>query len=189
MVTSESVGEDLIADFLEDKNIGFERQVKITNLKEDTKEFREADFFLPQYGVYIEFLGKWHDAENIARYKQKMAVYRHNQIPCIYLWPDNLGTLEWMLKRRMREQLLSYKRNWSVFRFEFAQAEEKLPLLLILFMTIIAIGTGNISTIGIWVCALTLVLGLVYSIEAHLKRLDKIKKSGWVHKQRTEMAH
>ena len=41
----ESQGEDLIADFLEDKNLKFERNKLIWKLRDDDKFFREADFY------------------------------------------------------------------------------------------------------------------------------------------------
>ena len=109
--TKETEGEDLIADFLEEKSIEFERYKKINNLNNDDKTFREADFYLPTYKVYIEFLGQWNNPSEKERYKKKMSVYTKNKIPCIYLWPDNLGTLDWMFKRRMRATLLKYNKK------------------------------------------------------------------------------
>lgn len=44
----ESEGEELIAEFLEEKDIKFKKQVKITNLREDVYPSRIADFYLPQ---------------------------------------------------------------------------------------------------------------------------------------------
>ena len=53
----------------------FETQVKIVrNLKGDSKSYRVADFYLPRYDMYVEFLGQWdvnEDARNRYREKRK----------------------------------------------------------------------------------------------------------------------
>ena len=71
----ETTGEDLIADFFEEKGIQAKRYPELPNLDDDTKWFRKPDFFLPDYKVYVEFLGQWDKPEHQKRYKQKMAVF------------------------------------------------------------------------------------------------------------------
>ena len=98
-----SVGEDIIVEYLEEKSIKYKRQYKIINLKGDSLPYRSADFYLPKYKVYLKFLGKWSDDKAKANYKNKKDVYSRNNIPCIYIYPDNLGVLDFIFKRRLRE--------------------------------------------------------------------------------------
>lgn len=102
---SSSEGEELIKEFLEEKGIEFKQEKKILNLKGDYADYRVADFYLPRYKVYIEFLGRWNIEENRAKYQKKKEIYEKNNIPCVYLYPDNLGILEFIFRRRVRDVL------------------------------------------------------------------------------------
>ena len=71
-----TVSEQFIAYFLDDLKIKYNPQVKIEDLKNDTKSYRIADFYLPKYKVYLEYLGQWNNTkEDRDRYKEKMRVY------------------------------------------------------------------------------------------------------------------
>ncbi len=173
----ETIGEDLIADFLEDKDILFERYYKIYALEGDDKPFREADFYLPQYGVYIEFLGMWNNPENRYRYKKKMAIYHRNKIPCVYLWPDNLGTLDWMIKRRIREVLLKYNKRINLFRYEFDNyMAENLVKLVMGGLAIYFFKDMLIKVI----IGLLMLIFLINTLMKYINRLQKLNKSKWV---------
>lgn len=100
-----SEGELFIEDFLNNYDIKFNRQVKLEDLKGDTKRFRVADFYIPKYNVYIEFLGQWNTSENKERYKLKKDLYFKNKIPCVYLYPENLGILPFVFDKRLQEVL------------------------------------------------------------------------------------
>jgi hypothetical protein len=112
-------GEKIIEYFLENENIKYKKQVKIPNLKGDYADYRVADFFIPKYKVYLEFLGEWNNHESRDKYKKKKELYKNSHIPCIYIYPDNLGTLQFLFYMRLREefkkhpelklQLLKYK--------------------------------------------------------------------------------
>jgi len=173
----ESAGEDLIEDFLEEKAIEFKKQPKILILDNGIRTYRKADFFLQQYKVYIEFLGEWNKPEGQKRYKQKMAIYHKNKIPCVYIWPDNLGTLDWMLKRRMREVLLKYNKTFYLLKFEFQDFMEKDGIGFIV-ITILLFYTKDITIK--WILTIILLLGMYNIIKEKLKRLNKLKKSKWV---------
>lgn len=56
----------------------------------DYADYRIADFYIPKYKVYLEFLGMWKNLEAKKKYIQKMNIYKQNDIPCIYIYPDNL---------------------------------------------------------------------------------------------------
>ena len=112
-----SEGEEFLGDFLFSIGIEFEEQKRIENLKNDSKLYRTADFYLPKYKVYVEFFGLWNNMGN-DDYKQKKEVYRKNNIPCIYLYPENLGIIEYIFDKRLqivlekhdlKKELLAYK--------------------------------------------------------------------------------
>ncbi len=124
----ETEGEEIIRMFLEDEAIEFKQEVEIPGLTGDFADFRIADFYLPQYKVYVEFLGQWNAGErHRERYKLKKDVYRENNIPCVYLYPENLGILKMIFKRRLKEQLTKrpelklqlVKLNWRIFTEKF----------------------------------------------------------------------
>ena len=98
-----SVGEDIIAEYFDEKSIKYIRQFKVSNLKGDHMPYRSADFYLPKYKVYVEFLGKWDDNNAKEKYRDKKEVYSKNNIPCIYIYPDNLGVFNFIFKRRLRD--------------------------------------------------------------------------------------
>jgi hypothetical protein len=175
--TKETAGEEFIADFLEEKGIKFKRYPKVPDLSDDDKRFREADFYLPEYKVYVEFLGQWNVPEQQSRYRQKMAVYYKNNVPCVYLWPDNLGTLDWMLRRRIRETLLKHNKKWTLLKYEVHNytLEQGLALVILGFL---------IYYVKDVIAKLILVLFLCWilysSIKVYVVRIRKIKNSKWV---------
>ena len=112
-----SEGEEFISDFLDFENISFESEVKVPNLVGDSKEHRRADFYLPKYKVYIEFLGLWNVDSHKERYREKKKVFKNNSIPCIYLYPENLGIIEYIFHKRLIEELKSYKLKNELRRY------------------------------------------------------------------------
>ncbi len=113
-------GETIIAEFLKEKNIKYISQYKIKNLKQDNNSYRIADFYLPRYKLCIEFLGKWNSSEDERkRYKDKMRVYYENEIPCVYIFPDNLGPLEQIFNIRILKELKSYKMRKELLKYQF----------------------------------------------------------------------
>ena len=100
----------------------FEPQKRIENLKGDSKQFRTADFYLPKYKVYVEFFGLWNNTGN-DEYKQKKEVYWKNNIPCVYLYPENLGIIEYTFDKRLLSVLEKHKlakelRAYKIFKIK-----------------------------------------------------------------------
>lgn len=122
-----SEGEELIREYLEEEVIKAISQKDILNLKNDSSSKRIADFYLPDYKVYIEFFGQYSNPKHRERYLEKKRVYKENNIPCVYLYPDNLGTLSFILKRRIKVELQKYEKlkfrlfrwNWRIFIDKF----------------------------------------------------------------------
>ena len=98
-----TTGEEIIEFYLEDQEIKYEREFPIYGLKNDLKSFRRADFYLPKFKVYLEFLGEWNKPEGRKRYQEKMYIFAENKIPCIYIFPDNLGPLDLVFRIRMNQ--------------------------------------------------------------------------------------
>lgn len=102
-IMASSIGEEVIEDYLTEAGIDFKREVKISGLKEDYADYRIVDFYLPNYKIYIEFLGRWEIEENKEKYRKKKEIYTKNNVPCIYIYPDNLGIIDYVFERRIRE--------------------------------------------------------------------------------------
>ena len=102
-----SEGEKFLAQFFDIIGIRYHEQVEIKNLIGDTKGYRIADFYLPQYNVYLEFNGHYRDHRE--QYDEKIQVYRRNKIPCIYIYPENLGIIGYVFDQRLKQELINHK--------------------------------------------------------------------------------
>lgn len=118
-----SEGELFVKYFLEEERFKFQQEKPIVNLLNDSKKYRRADFYLVNYGVYIEFLGRWNNTKkDREEYREKKKVFELNRVPCIYLYPENLGIIEFSFynrleklleEKKMKRQLLKLK--WKFF--------------------------------------------------------------------------
>lgn len=117
-VNEPSEGEIFLREFLTEEVIKYKTEVKLPPLKNDTKSYRVADFYLPKYKVYIEFFGRWNRSEEDRnKYKEKMKAYEHNGIPCMFIYPENLGIIHYTFRYRLRQILSKHKLNKELFRF------------------------------------------------------------------------
>ncbi len=113
--------EMFISDFLEDLEIKFETEVIINNLKDDNKTYRRADFYLPKFKIYLEYFGNYNASkERRMEYDKKVQVYIKNDIPTVFIYPHELGFLEYAFhnkiikvlkikKFNLEKQLLQYR--------------------------------------------------------------------------------
>lgn len=118
-------GEEFIAEYLESEGIDFREEELIEGLKNDTKEFRKADFYLPKYKVYIEYFGQWNSEPQKPRYREKRQVYKDNKIPCIILYPDNLGIISYIFPRRLDYVFHRYKMDKELRQFYFDEVKKE----------------------------------------------------------------
>jgi len=119
-----SEGEIYLEDFFFMLDIKYESQKKIFGLRNDSKQFRIADFYLPKYQVYVEFFGLWNNSGN-EEYSHKKDVYKQNKIPCVYIYPENLGIIEFTFDRRLQMVLEKHKlekelRSYRLYKFKKA---------------------------------------------------------------------
>jgi hypothetical protein len=132
-------GEKFIEEFFIEQGITYVIEKEIRNLKGDIKEYRRADFYLPKFKVYVEFLGKWNvSASQKERYREKKKVYEENNIPCVYLYPENLGFLKYAFNYRIRQILIQRKNIFDLLRFNHYQFNQKNTLKL--FFALFAVG-------------------------------------------------
>lgn len=164
----ESEGEELIRLYLEENDIKFEQEKEIHGLMGDNKPFRKADFYLSQFKVYIEFFGQWNVGEkHQERYRAKKEVYKINNIPCIYLYPENLGILDFVFKRRLKEELEKHsKLKWQKARLNYGLFIERFGIAGIAFILLL------IFVPQFW-------WKVVFGILLLLQIYDSLKKSFW----------
>ncbi len=112
MYNKESDGERAIRVTLDELNIEYEQEKLVESgrrLRNDTKKFRRADFYLPEYKTYLEYLGGWDKRdeekrkEERKRYGHKRHIYEENNIKCIYIYPKQLNYLKSTIEKQLKE--------------------------------------------------------------------------------------
>lgn len=117
----QSSEEQFITNFLEEKDFIFEKEKVLNNLKDDDKTHRRADFYLINYKIYVEYFGNYNASkERRAEYDKKVQVYLKNSIPTVFIYPHELGFLDYAFhskiikvlqikKFNLKKQLLRYR--------------------------------------------------------------------------------
>jgi hypothetical protein len=117
-INEPSEGEIFLTEFLNYEGISFQTEIRLPSLTDDKKSYRVADFYLPNYKIYIEFFGRWNTSEEDRnKYREKMRVYRLNEIPCIFIYPENLGIIHYSFNYRLRQELRKHNLNKELFRY------------------------------------------------------------------------
>lgn len=116
-----SEGEEFICEFLESEGIDYRQEEIIEKLKNDTKNHRVADFYLPKYKIYIEYFGQWNVESQKDRYREKRQCYIDNKIPCIIFYPENLGIIDYLFYKRLVYVLNRYKMEQELRSFRWDQ--------------------------------------------------------------------
>ena len=164
--------EEYLINSLELWGIEFEREVKISNLKGDTKSYRIADFYLPEYKLYIEYFGMYNSTKEVRiQYDKKAQVYISNGIPTIFLYPHELGFLEYAFHKKIlkvlkvfnfKKELYQYKKNRKNNKIEGPNIW--LAGIIISTVLISCIGfmdTGLTANFTIVLIVLLVIIGLV----------------------------
>jgi hypothetical protein len=116
-----SEGEEFLIDFFKDQNIKAIREKEILGLNNDVTNRRIADFYLPKYSLYVEFLGQWNVEEERIRYIKKMEAYSLNKTACIFLYPENLGIIEHVFDKRIQKVLTQHEMKKELFKYRFTK--------------------------------------------------------------------
>jgi zinc-ribbon domain len=100
-----SKAEQRIADYLARNGIRYVYEFGAkTNALIFKRTFAKPDFYLPDYGVYVEYWGLIGVAKDYKRtMKWKMRQYRDNGIKYISLYPDNMDNLDWIFRKKFTD--------------------------------------------------------------------------------------
>lgn len=121
---SPTSGEMYIRNHLEGVSIKYKAEYKIENLNGDEKSYRIADFYLPRLKVYVEYFGMYNSTKAIrSQYELKTQVYIKNSIPTIFLYPHELGYLDYAFHTKMLKLLRTKKfRNKNIiFKYKLSR--------------------------------------------------------------------
>ncbi|MFA7380908.1 MAG: hypothetical protein WC150_10615 [Bacteroidia bacterium] len=147
---AESEGEEYIADYLRQVNIKFIQQCRITNLTGDTYQFRVADFYLPDYKVYIEFEGLYNNPEHKKNYQEKSKIYATNNIPCVYIFPENLGFIYFAFDKRIQKEMKKYNLTKELRRYHFKKLimYHSERVIFIVFFALLALFYTDVNSLN-----------------------------------------
>ena len=144
-----SEGELFLKSFFRENGIKSHSEKVIRGLNNDNHDYRVADFYLPRLKMYVEFQGLWNNTkEDRERYKEKMRVYGRNNIPCIYIYPENLGIIEYAFHSRMLKELKKHKMKLELFKYKFLRFfnQKKTTILWFLYFLYSGIINANYFT-------------------------------------------
>ncbi len=108
--TVRSIGEKRIADYFAKNQIRYVyEQEAIRTFRFHRYKLSIPDFYLPDYGVYVEYWGLvnaddyWTRERYVRNMKRKMAIYHGNNIKFISIYPKNLENLDWIFRAKFRK--------------------------------------------------------------------------------------
>ena len=182
-VNEPSEGEIFLREFLTDEGIKFETEVRLPPLKNDNKSFRIADFYLPRYKVYIEFFGRWNRSEEDKnKYKEKMKAYEQNRVPCMFIYPENLGIIHYTFRYRLRQILKKHNLAKELFRFNlYSLLYDRLGSFFWLLIVLTIIGFTVLGQKGeyFWQSLAVLLLIAIYQLYRIYSGYVKFFKNGY----------
>lgn len=170
-----SEGEAFIADYFDKESIKYVQEKPIVGLYNDTKQYRRADFYLKDYDVYLEFLGRWNNtSKDRETYRHKKKVFKHNNIPCVYLYPENLGIIEFSFQKRLIAVLKEHNKNKELLRFKLAYVwkhnQERTVYIFLALLVLFVLSDGEPFPI---ICALVAILYQLYQASIFWKRINR----------------
>jgi len=100
------LGEKIIQSVLEKLGLSYSTKVKLSHLVLDPKKYRQPDFYLPDYRLYIEYFSTW-DAKMLkekerAKCLEKQRIYIANNMEVLYIYPKDLPRAETLIKQRIK---------------------------------------------------------------------------------------
>lgn len=170
-----SEGEVFLAEYFKGEGISFTPEKKLIGLEGDTKSFRKADFYLDKFDIYVEFYGMWNNSkEDRERYREKKRIYLKNKIPCVYIYPENLGIIEFSFPRRAIQEFKKYNMTRQLLRFRLKylwlyKQSNITFLLLTLYVLIFGAFTWKDNDVLI-IAMIGILLFQLYNIQDWFKR-------------------
>ena len=102
--------EGHIRRLLEENKIEYIEKKKYPKLNNDIKKYRESDFYLTKYKIYIEVNGGWDNPERKEEYREKRKVLQNNNIRFTEFYPNDVKHLDInYFFRRIRNDLMKLK--------------------------------------------------------------------------------
>ncbi len=171
----ESEGEIYLTHLFKKWGIKYEKQKKIEQLKGDTKSYRVADFYLPKFNLYIEFNGHYRDHRE--QYDEKIKVYKQNKIPCVFLYPENLGFIQFAFDQRIQKVLTEYNMFKQLKAYRLLKLKEEGLDKLIKFIFLCTALVMNIYLSNSLVKNLEITIFLILACTYHVYGFYLIWKS------------
>lgn len=113
-----------IQDYLDKIGFKYVCQYKIDDLKEDSKSYRIVDFYLPRLNIYVEYFGMYNSNKVIREnYDRKASVYIKNNKPTVFLYPHELGFLDYAFHSKILKVLRvpKFKNNFTIFKYKLTR--------------------------------------------------------------------
>ena len=97
--------EGRIVRYFTENGIRYEREAVVQSSSRVFRRiFAKPDFYLPDFGIYVEYWGSVHAGrEYVQQMRRRMAVYNRNDIRFISIFPEDLGKLGLVFRARFRE--------------------------------------------------------------------------------------
>jgi len=170
-----SEGEVFLAEYFRGEGISFTTEKEIVGLTADSKKYRKADFYLDKFNLYVEFYGRWNNSkEDRERYREKKKVYYGNNVPCVFIYPENLGIIEFSFPRRAIKAFKDHNMSQELLKFRLKylwlyKQGNILFLVLTLFILIFGEFTWKEDTV-ISIVLVIIPLYQIYNIQDWYKR-------------------
>ena len=116
--------EMFIRNYLEEQGMKYKAEYKLENLYGDEKSYRKVDFYLPKLKVYVEYFGMYNSTKAVRNeYDKKAKVYIKNSIPTLFLYPHELGFLDYAFHTKMLKLLRTekFKNNHIMFKYKLSR--------------------------------------------------------------------
>lgn len=120
-----SSNEELyILHYLDKMGFHYIQEYHVSKLVGDDKSHRRVDFYLDRLGIYVEYFGMYNTTKKIRdNYDEKVKIYIKNGLPTIFLYPHELGFLDYAFHTKMLHLLRmeKFKSSSTLFNYKFTR--------------------------------------------------------------------
>lgn len=157
--------ELFIQNYFKEVGIKFQEEYKIDGLYGDDKQYRVVDFYLPRFNIYVEYFGMYNSTKlKRAEYQKKVDIYIKNHIPTVFIYPHELGFLDYAFHTKFLRvlRLKKFENKWRTFKYKavryWAYGSSYLFFLSILSLYLSLVfgikETGLTEDVNTWIFAL-----------------------------------
>lgn len=115
---------EFVAHYLKENKIKFIQEWPIVELSGSPVNYRKADFFLPRLKVYVEYFGLYNKSKaDRIRYDEVAKDYIRNSIPTIFIYPHELGFLDYAFVTKLNRlrKVEKFKLVWPIFKYRLVR--------------------------------------------------------------------